>query len=452
MSEPRPTSGRSTLRRTLDVDRGLVKIRWFGAAFAVFEIFVQTGNVPAYVKTSGYGLALALALFNLGLMLWLRRERDLRSLRRAGAVAFVVDHLFVIALTWVYSFSQIMTQWVILCVLPMEAAVRYGIQGVLGSLGAIAAAEVGRDFMRLSIWGFKPALLSSTTFRVGVLSIVGVLAGIMARNLNHERKLEQKARREVEALLAREQEAVERLTELDAMRADFIAITSHELRTPLTAIRGFVATLRRSELRLSDDDRAEYLEVVDLQSQKLTAIVEDLHFLADVEAQTLPLRLKPLDVGAVVAGLVRDDFAAEADRVRIEQPECPIEVVADGDRIRRSVGAVLGNALKFSPPDAPVDVVVRGQDGGQGGAVIEVQDRGPGIEPEELERIFDPFHQVGGAMKRRQEGVGLGLYVARRLLEAMQATIAVRTTLGEGSVFVVTLPPAVTDQLEVDRR
>jgi signal transduction histidine kinase len=355
-------------------------------------------------------------------------------------VAFVVDHLFVIALTWFYSFSKIMTQWVILCVLPMEAAVRYGIQGVLVSLGAIAASEVGRDLMRLHVWGYQPALLSSTTFRMGLLSIVGILAGIMARNLNQERKLEQKARREVEVLLAREQEAVERLTELDAMRADFIAITSHELRTPLTAIRGFVAILLRPNLRLSAEDRLEYLEVVDQQSRKLTSIVEDLHFLADVEADTLPLRLDPLDVGAVVAALVREEFPSEVDRVRIEGPECPIEVVSDQDRIRRSLGAVLGNALKFSPPDAPVDVVIRAGDDGEGGAVVEVQDRGPGIPPEEVERIFDPFHQVGGAMKRRQEGVGLGLYVSRRLLEAMQATISVRSAPGEGSVFVITLP------------
>jgi signal transduction histidine kinase len=373
-------------------------------------------------------------------MLWLRRERDLRSLRRAGAVAFVVDHLFVIALIWFYSFSQIMTQWVILCVLPMEAAVRYGIQGVLVSLGAIAASEVGRDLMRLHVWGYQPALLSSTTFRVGVLSIVGILAGIMARNLNRERKLEQKARREVEVLLAREQETVERLTELDAMRADFIAITSHELRTPLTAIRGFVAVLLRPNLRLSDEDRMEYLQVVDQQSRKLTSIVEDLHFLADVEAESLPLRLGPLDVGAVVAALVREEFPSDVDRVRIDGPECPIEVVSDRDRIRRSLGAVLGNALKFSPPDAPVDVVIRAPDEEEGGVVVEVQDRGPGIAPEEVERIFDPFHQVGGAMKRRQEGVGLGLYVSRRLLQAMQATITVRTTLGEGSVFAITLP------------
>jgi signal transduction histidine kinase len=430
---------RSSLERQLDVERGLVKIRWFGAVFALFEIFVQTGDVPAYVKRSGYGMAGALALFNLGLMLRLRRERDLPALRRAGAVAFVVDHLFVIGLTWVYSFSQIMTQWVILCVLPMEAAVRYGIGGVLASLGAIAAAEVGRDFMRLYEWHYRPALLSSTTFRVGVLSIVGVLAGVMARNLDHERRLEQKARREVEELLSREQEAVERLTELDAMRSDFIAITSHELRTPLTAIRGFVATMRRAGPRLSDSERAEYLEVVDRQSRKLTAIVEDLHFLAGVEAQSLLLRLRPLDVGTVVAGLVREDFAPQAARIRVEGPECAVEVVADEDRLRRALGAVIGNALRFSPPEAPVDVTVQERDGG---AVIEVRDRGPGIPQEELERIFDPFHQVGGAMKRRQEGFGLGLYVTRRLLEAMQGSVTVRTTLGEGSVFVITLRPA----------
>jgi signal transduction histidine kinase len=427
------------LERQRDVERGLVRIRWFGAAFAVFEIFVQTGNVPSYIKESGYGLAAGLALFNLGLMLWLRKDLDLRGLRRAGAVAFIVDHLFVIGLTWVYSFSLLMTQWVVLCVLPLEAAVRYGISGVLASLGAIAAAEVGRDVMRLHVWGYPMALLSSTTFRVGVLSIVGLLAGIMARNLDRERRLERNARREVEALLSREQEAVERLTELDAMRTDFIAITSHELRTPLTAIRGFVQTMRRNDRTITTSDRAEYLEVVDRQSRKLSAIVEDLHFLADVEARSLALRLERLDAAAVVADLVREDFAPHVGRIRLERPAAGqvLEIVSDEDRLRRAVGAVVGNALKFSPADAPVDVAVLELDGS---VVIEVRDRGPGIPPEELERIFDPFHQVGGAMKRKQEGVGLGLYVTRRLLEAMGGSVTVRTAPDEGSVFVISLP------------
>ncbi|HEY8200631.1 MAG TPA: HAMP domain-containing sensor histidine kinase, partial [Actinomycetota bacterium] len=315
--------------------------------------------------------------------------------------------------------------------------VRYGIRGVLVSLGAIAAAEVGRDVMRLHVWGFPTAFLSSTTFRVGILSIVGVLAGIMARNLDRERRLEREARHEVEALLSREQEAVERLTKLDAMRTDFIAITSHELRTPLTAIRGFVSTMLRAGIRFSESDRAEYLEVVDQQARKLTSIVEDLHFLADVEARSLPLRLRRLDVGAVVADVVHADFAGHADRLHVEAPESVLEVVSDEDRLRRAVAALVGNALKFSPPEAPVDVAVRTHNGG---AVIEVADRGPGIPDEELERIFDPFHQVGGAMKRRQEGFGLGLYVTRRLLEAMGGSLTVRTMLGEGSIFVITLP------------
>jgi two-component system sensor histidine kinase KdpD len=230
---------------------------------------------------------------------------------------------------------------------------------------------------------------------------------------------------------------VERLTKLDAMRTDFIAITSHELRTPLTAIRGFVATMLRAGTRLSEGDRAEYLEVVDQQARKLTSIVEDLHYMAEVEARSLPLRLRRLDVGAVVADAVREDFAFHAERLHLEAPEGALEVVSDEDRLRRAVAAVVGNALKFSPPGAPVDIAVRSHNGG---AVIEVADRGPGIPEEELERIFDPFHQVGGAMKRKQEGFGLGLYVTRRLLEAMQGSLTVRTTLGEGSVFVITLP------------
>jgi signal transduction histidine kinase len=348
----------------------------------------------------------------------------------------VVDHLFVVALTWVYSFSLVMSQWVVLSVLPLEAAVRYGIGGVGWSLGAIALAEVGRDFMRLAVWGFPTALLSSTTYRLGLLCIVGVLAGIMARNLDQERRLEQQARRQVEVLLSREKEAVDRLTELDAMRSDFIAITSHELRSPITAIWGFVRTMRRTDLPMSEEDRAEYLEVIDRQSRKLMSMVEDLHFLADVESGSLELRLDRLDVVHLLDRQIQEEFAPQAERLRLSGPTSLV-LVSDEDRLRRAVGAVLHNALKFSPEDAPVDVGLSEENGA---LRIEVRDRGPGVPAADVERIFDPFHQVGGAMKRRQEGFGLGLYVCRRLVEAMGGTVSVDAPDGQGSVFVITLP------------
>jgi signal transduction histidine kinase len=231
------------------------------------------------------------------------------------------------------------------------------------------------------------------------------------------------------------------------MRTDFVAITSHELRTPLTAISGFVRTMRRTDLDLTDSARAEFLEVMDRQTQRLTSIVEDLHFLAEVEAGRLPLRLGSVDLPALAAEVLADDFPGQAGRIELSGAPSLV-LVSDADRLRRVISALVDNAVKFS--SAPVEVAVL-QHGG--GAVVEVRDRGPGIAPEETERIFDPFHQVGGAMKRRQEGVGLGLYVARRLVEAMGGTLGVRSTPGEGSVFSVSLsmdPEGYTGSLRDD--
>jgi signal transduction histidine kinase len=237
-------------------------------------------------------------------------------------------------------------------------------------------------------------------------------------------------------LLAQERATVERLRELDAMKSDFVAVTSHELRTPLTAVQGFIKTLRRPDVRLSPDEMAEFLAIVDRQAERLTRLVEGLLLTARIDAGTVDLQMDSVDVPTVLGDVLLE---LEPDRRRVQlaiDPSLP-RMVTDGQRLGQITRNLIENALKFSPGDAIVRVTAVPEGGS---LLLEVADRGPGIPPEELAHIFERFHQVGGALRRKGQGLGLGLYIVRNIVEALNGTVAVRSTSGEGSTFSVRIP------------
>jgi signal transduction histidine kinase len=610
------------------LERGLARVRWFGALFAFFQILTGTdppcppgaelrtltnpitqytpGCEPDWARPAGYALALGLVVVNVAVLLLLRRARDEKSLGRLGVGAFLADHLLVIAYTWLYSYTLETSIWVLLYILPLEGALRYGMRGALTSLAILTGTETGRDVFRQQAWGYPFHFVPDTTFRVGIMTIIGLVTGMMARNLDRERQEVEKkaieasdlaakeasARREVEAfhqatiagvstgdlqealqrmistvgdmfgyeslsmalleddeeprlrvtagygypeeaigrtftfeqgvsgpvaqtgspalvndvrahegyldwapwcrsemvvplkignriigvlnvespreaafteddlgvleklslplavvvenarILATEKEAVRRLTELDEMKSDFIAITSHELRTPLTSIMGFLKTVRREGLDLSDTDRENYLDIVERQSQRLLEIVEDLLFASRIEQGAVEFRRALFDLGALLKEVVEDRFADHARQIRLATPAQAIFVPSDRDRVRRVIFSLVDNALKFSHPEGEVTISL-GAD--NGGAKLDITDRGIGIPREEIGRIFDRFHQVGGSMGRAQPGFGLGLYVCKRIIDSLGGTINVKSDSGKGSTFSVTLPLSESD-------
>jgi signal transduction histidine kinase len=237
-------------------------------------------------------------------------------------------------------------------------------------------------------------------------------------------------------LLAQERATVERLRELDAMKSDFVAVTSHELRTPLTAVQGFIKTLRRPDVRLSPDEMAEFLAIVDRQAERLTRLVEGLLLTARIDAGTVDLQMDSVDVPTVL-GEVLLELEPDRRRVQLEiDPSLP-RMVTDGQRLGQIARNLIENALKFSPEDALVRVTAVPEGGS---LVLEVADRGPGIPPQELTHIFERFHQVGGALSRRGQGLGLGLYIVRNIVDALNGSVAVRSFPGEGATFSVRIP------------
>lgn len=243
-------------------------------------------------------------------------------------------------------------------------------------------------------------------------------------------------------LLSQQRETMRRLQELDQMKSDFVAITSHELRTPITAIRGFVKTLLRAQDRLTPEQVRSFMEIIDRQSERLARLVEDLLHVARIEAGAIQLSPEEVDVEPLLRGLVDSLGVERRSRVWLEVDGEPTRVWVDPYRVEQVLRNLVENALKFSPQDAQVTLRARVEDGR---VEFAVSDRGPGIPPEELDAIFERFHQAGRAMTRPAEGAGLGLYITKRLVEAMGGEISVESAVGEGSTFRVCLPAGRAD-------
>jgi signal transduction histidine kinase len=237
-------------------------------------------------------------------------------------------------------------------------------------------------------------------------------------------------------LLAERDETVHRLQELDRLRSEFVAITSHELRTPITAIRGFVKTLTHQLDRLSTVEAKDFLDIIDAQSERLARLVNDLLVVSRIEARRLELQVREVEVAPFLSR-VASFFDGGASRIEVRLPDHSITSRFDPDRVEQVLHNLLENAVKFSPPDRSV---VLGAD--EPGGVLEftVVDRGAGIPAEELSRIFERFHQVGDPMTREQDGVGLGLYISKRIVDEMGGEIRVSSQMGEGTTFRVRLP------------
>jgi signal transduction histidine kinase len=238
-------------------------------------------------------------------------------------------------------------------------------------------------------------------------------------------------------LLSQQAETVRRLKELDQMKSDFVAITSHELRTPITAIRGFVSTLLRNQDRLEPDQVASFMAIIDRQSARLARLVEDLLFVSKIEAGALQLTVQEVDLGDFLRECVESIGPDAKARVQLLPPPDGTSAPIDPQRVDQIVRNLVDNALKFSDPDQSVLLEARAD---ADTVTFSITDRGPGIAAQDLPRIFDRFHQAADAMTREREGAGLGLYITKRLVEAMGGTIEVSSELGSGSMFVVRLP------------
>ncbi|MCL4294136.1 MAG: response regulator [Anaerolineae bacterium] len=280
-------------------------------------------------------------------------------------------------------------------------------------------------------------------------------AAIYAKELNEkigESKRAEQALEEERALLA--QRVAERTAELSAANAElaraarakdeFLASMSHELRTPLHAILGLSEVLQAQTRGPLSEDQLKFLRIIEESGRHLLALINDILDVAKIEAGKLELQSEPVLVEAVCqASLQFIKQAAVKKNIRVSFTLDPVLVFiqADARRLKQILVNLLHNAAKFTPEGGQVGLEVR--DEPEAAAVrFIVWDTGPGIPPEHLPRLFQPFVQIDSSLSRTHEGTGLGLALVSRLVELHGGSVSVESdgVPGRGSRFIVSLP------------
>ncbi len=225
----------------------------------------------------------------------------------------------------------------------------------------------------------------------------------------------------------------------DAQRRerDFLMSVGHDLRTPLTTIRGYAEGLDGGEI--DADDLPRVAAVLHRQTDRLSRLVEDLMLLARLEAREFTLRPEMVDVAAHLKEIVEGHRTrAEELRLRLDAQLDPVgSALIDPDRLGQILGNLIDNAVRYTPEGGTVTVRLAPA---LGGFSVSVTDTGPGIDPEDLPRVFDRLHVAQRYRPVRPEGSGLGLSIVKELTDAMGGRVAVASTPGRGTEVTVELP------------
>lgn len=227
----------------------------------------------------------------------------------------------------------------------------------------------------------------------------------------------------------------------DELRRELVANVSHDLKTPLASLRGYLETLSLKEGTIDDEQRRQYLEIANRQSERLGHLVEELFELARLQSKEITPDLEPFPLAELVQDVVQE-FRLAAERrgieLRFDAPaETPL-VSADIGLIQRVLQNLIGNALEYTDPGGSVTVALAPDQHTVG---VRVEDTGCGIPVDKLEHVFDRFYQVEGDDEdgRRRVG-GLGLAIVKRILELHGTGVEAASRVGEGSVFRFSLP------------
>jgi signal transduction histidine kinase len=265
---------------------------------------------------------------------------------------------------------------------------------------------------------------------VGLLQTMAAQSALAIQNARLFRELEQKSRE---------------LEGANRHKSEFLANMSHELRTPLNAIIGFSEVLLERMFGDLTAKQEEYLQDVLASGRHLLSLINDILDLSKVEAGRMDLELTAFDLRLALENaltLVRERAARHGLSVGLHVEPGVGEIVGDERKVKQVLLNLLSNAVKFTPPGGRIDV----RAGLAEGAVeVAVTDTGIGIAPEDQEAIFEEFRQVGADYARKREGTGLGLTLARKLVELHGGRLWVESEPGRGSTFTVTLPRRPAD-------
>lgn len=249
-------------------------------------------------------------------------------------------------------------------------------------------------------------------------------------------ELEQK----VEERTARLRQANHQLRELSEMRSRFVSMVCHEFRNPLNNIALSASSLNRYDTQLTPDDKANYLLTIKANVERMTQMIDDLLVIGKIEAKVLEVNPEPIDVVAFCQALL-----AEREYLRPQQPIAfvcrsrQLTATLDQRLLRSILSNLLSNAIRYTPEDRDIRLKLARR---QNQLVVQVQDEGIGIPPEDRRDLFEPFHR--GRNVSNIPGTGLGLSIVKQFVELLQGTIEVNSRVDWGTTFTVRLPMAVS--------
>ncbi len=230
---------------------------------------------------------------------------------------------------------------------------------------------------------------------------------------------------------------------LSEMKTNFVSSVSHELRAPIASMRLLSESLERG--KISDAGKQqEYYRFLVQESRRLTSLIENVLDFSRIEQGRKEYQREPADLDAIVEDTIKlmRPGAAEKQVALARRPLIgpgPL-VSCDGLALQQALINLIDNAIKHSPPGAKVEVGL--EDGAPNGVRLWVEDQGPGIPPEEHEKIFERFYRRGSELRRETQGIGIGLTIVKHIVEAHGGRVLVRSAVGQGSRFTIQLPAA----------
>ena len=318
-------------------------------------------------------------------------------------------------------------------------------QGVLDQEGL----QRSLDYQKERSAGGKSILLGQAMLELGlvsretldqvitlqILKLQGTLRGM---NMNLQRLVEERTQEL--------QQALERLTELNNLKSNFISNISHELRTPLTHLKGYLDILAEGDFGSLNEKQLEAIDILKRSEERLEFLIDDLIQFSLASRGEMNISPHPIEIGQLVQtsiGRVSQKIKDKDIQLKVDVPSKLPEVKADNKKLAWVMNQLLDNAIKFTPHGGRIHI----QAYANGGYVkVAITDTGIGIPADRVDEIFEPFHQLDGSNTRRYSGTGLGLTMVRHIIEAHGSSIEVESLENKGSRFQFSLPIVMSDK------